>query len=180
MNDIYILAHHADSVLFVSTDGGVYASINSGNHWERLGLGMPVIAVYDIDYDSVNHKLLAGTYARSLMSYNVDSMLYVTPLEVSNLNDAEKDFYKVFPNPANNQLTVHLGGSSIYSQQLTDFEFKIFDASGKIVFSNTASINQQQSTNNYSIDVSKMTDGVYYLVLNNRRKNSVMKFVVLH
>ena len=177
VNDIFILPQHADSVLFVSTDGGVYASINSGNHWERLGNNMPVYTVLDIDYDSLNHKLLAGTYARSLMSYNIDSLLYVAPkdttVDTTFVSEVENDFYKVFPNPVDNLLTV-------YSRQLADFDVKIYDAEGEIIFSNNKTTNHELPTTNYNIDVSKLFDGVYYLVINNGKKKAVKKFVVLH
>ncbi len=171
-NDIYILPHHADSVLFVSTDGGVYASINSGNHWERLGLGMPVIAVYDLDFDSVNHKLLAGTYARSLMSYDVDSMLYVAPKDTTAdttfVNEIANDFYKVFPNPASEVVNI-IAKNNDASSTVT-----VYNSEGKAV---AITILKNRET---TLDVSKMTNGVYYLVMNNKNKKSAKKFVVLH
>ncbi|HAP01639.1 MAG TPA: hypothetical protein DCQ93_06915 [Bacteroidetes bacterium] len=177
VNDIFILPHHADSVLYVATDGGVYASINSGNHWERLGTGMPVCSVYDLDFDSTNHKLLAGTFARSLMSYDVDSMLYVAPSDTTQdttfVSEISLENISFYPNPASSQLTIDNG-------QLTINTISIFDANGKIVWKNSPTTNHQPLTTNYGIDVSSLENGVYYLLISRKEKRVVKKFVVMH
>lgn len=172
VNDIYILPHHEDSVLFVSTDGGVYASMNSGNHWERLGNNMPVYTVLDIDYDSVNHKLLAGTYARSLMSYNIDSLLYVAPkdttVDTTFVSEIENDFYKVFPNPSIDYVNVFVKNADANST------VSLLNSEGKIL--------QAFSVKNSStkIDVSEYTSGVYYISIKRNEKQVMKKIVVMH
>jgi len=74
INDIQILAGHQDSVIFVATDGGVYATSNGGQHWDRLGSGMPFVPVYDLDMNLIQRTLIAGTHARSIMTYPLDSL----------------------------------------------------------------------------------------------------------
>lgn len=74
INDIQILAGHQDSVIFVATDGGVYATLNGGQHWERLGTGMPFVPVYDLDINLTKKTLAAGTHARSIFSFPIDSL----------------------------------------------------------------------------------------------------------
>jgi hypothetical protein len=172
VNDIFILPHHADSVLFVSTDGGVYATMNSGNHWERLGSGMPVYTVLDIDYDSVNHKLLAGTYARSLLSYDVDSMLYVAPqdttVDTTFVSEIENDLYKVYPIPANDYLNVILKNTN------TNSVVSLLNSEGKLL--------QSFLVKNYStkINVSEYASGIYYIAIKRNDKQVVKKIVVMH
>jgi photosystem II stability/assembly factor-like uncharacterized protein len=61
-----------DDIIFVATDGGVYTTINGGTDWERLGASMPVMAIYDMEYDAANEKILAGTYARGLWTIEVE------------------------------------------------------------------------------------------------------------
>lgn len=61
-----------DDIIFVATDGGVYTTTNGGVAWERLGASMPVMAIYDIEYDAENEKILAGTYARGLWTIEVE------------------------------------------------------------------------------------------------------------
>ena len=74
INDIIVLPGHQDSVIFVATDGGVYGTINSGQHWERLGSGMPIVPVYDLDFNFAQHTLFAGSHARSILSFPLDSL----------------------------------------------------------------------------------------------------------
>ena len=74
INDIQILAGHQDSVIFVATDGGVYVTRNGGTHWDRLGTGMPFVPVYDLDINLSKRTLIAGTHARSIMSFPIDSL----------------------------------------------------------------------------------------------------------
>jgi len=74
INDIQILPGHQDSVIFVATDGGVYLTFNSGQNWERLGTGMPFVPVYDLALNLSKKTLIAGTFARSIMSFPIDSL----------------------------------------------------------------------------------------------------------
>ncbi len=70
INDMQIYPGN-DSVLFVGNDGGVYYSLDLGTSWSRLGSGMPVVNVYDIELDTRLGKLLAGTHGRSLLSLDL-------------------------------------------------------------------------------------------------------------
>lgn len=70
-NDILILPNHQDSILFVANDGGVYASLDAGEEWNRLGGNMPLVPVYDMVYNEARNQIVAGTYARSIMSFDL-------------------------------------------------------------------------------------------------------------
>lgn len=172
VNDIYILPDHNDSVLFVATDGGVYATISSGNHWERLGIGMPVCAVYEVEYDTLNHKLLAGTFARSLMSYNVDSMLYVAPkdttIDTTYIHEVTAMIYNVYPNPASSYIKVILKNTNDQSV------VSILNSEGKIL--NTVPVKNYES----EIDVSEYAEGVYYITIKRNEKSFFKKIIVVH
>jgi photosystem II stability/assembly factor-like uncharacterized protein len=75
VNDIIIYPNHADSVLFIGTDAGVYATKDGGLDWERLGANMPLIAVLDLTIDTVNNRLVAATVGKSIMTYPLDSLV---------------------------------------------------------------------------------------------------------
>jgi photosystem II stability/assembly factor-like uncharacterized protein len=62
----------------VASDAGVFATVNSGVNWERLGT-MPWIPVYDLVVDNDQNRLVAGTFARSVQSFPTDSILAGTP-----------------------------------------------------------------------------------------------------
>ena len=75
MNSVVALS---EEVWVVASDAGVYATVNSGTNWERLG-EMPWIPVYDLVVDPVENRLVAGTFARSIQSFPTDSILAGTP-----------------------------------------------------------------------------------------------------
>jgi photosystem II stability/assembly factor-like uncharacterized protein len=80
LNDICILPKHQDSILFVATDGGVYASKNKGQEWQRLGKNMPYVPVYELELDTLNRLLVAATHGRGVMTYPIDSITYRPPV----------------------------------------------------------------------------------------------------
>ncbi len=79
VNDLFVLPNHADSILFAATDGGIYATINSGEFWQRLGSNMPYLPIYDIEWDEKNNLLVAATHGRAIMTYPIDSVTYKAP-----------------------------------------------------------------------------------------------------
>ncbi len=79
VNDIYILPGHADSLLFVATDAGVYFTKNSGQSWSRLGGNMPVIPVFDLESNPVRNELVAATFARGIWTFPFDSVFVQQP-----------------------------------------------------------------------------------------------------
>jgi hypothetical protein len=75
MNAVVALS---ELVWATATDAGVYATVNAGVNWERLG-NMPWIPVYDLVVDTVERRLVAGTFSRSIQSFPLDSILVGTP-----------------------------------------------------------------------------------------------------
>jgi photosystem II stability/assembly factor-like uncharacterized protein len=74
INDVMVVPGRGDSVLCVATDFGVFVTLNSGGHWERLGKGMPNVRVFDLDINQAQKTLIAGTFARSIMTFPLDSL----------------------------------------------------------------------------------------------------------
>lgn len=68
VNDVIIGRFGA---LYVATDQGVFASVGNIGRWLRLGRGMPLVPVDDIEYDSRNHRLVAATFGRSMYELTV-------------------------------------------------------------------------------------------------------------
>jgi photosystem II stability/assembly factor-like uncharacterized protein len=128
INDLQILAGHQDSVLFAATDGGVYVTLNSGQHWERLGTGMPFVPVYDLDMNLAKRTLLAGTHARSIMSFPLDSLRIGENSSTFTPGGIAAPSLTVTPSPAysSTEITVE----NLKSNQET--EVFITDLSGKV------------------------------------------------
>lgn len=79
VNDLLALPGHADSVLFVATDAGVYFTLNAGTHWQRLGSNLPFIPVFDLERNPVRNELIAATHARGLWTFPIDSVFTQPP-----------------------------------------------------------------------------------------------------
>ncbi|UQA90762.1 glycosyl hydrolase [Streptomyces halobius] len=61
VNDLVI---GADSALHIGTDQGVFTSPEGKAEWLRLGEGMPLVPVDDLEYDNGRGRLVAATFGR--------------------------------------------------------------------------------------------------------------------
>jgi len=113
-----------DSIWVVATDAGVFATLNRGANWEPVGT-LPTIPVYDVDADTITNRLIAGTFARSLLSFPLDSLLpapeVVEPNAVANFEAPENWAY---PNPFTSTLNLSLG-EDVESVRVVDFSGRI-------------------------------------------------------
>ncbi len=75
INELIIYPNSNDSILFVGTDFGVYASLDQGSTWDMLDNGFPSIPVYDMDLDTVNNRLVASTYGRSIFTLDLEPII---------------------------------------------------------------------------------------------------------
>ena len=149
VNAVVILPHQNDSILFVATDGGVYGTVNGGTNWHRVGDNMPVVPVYDLVYDSLKRKLVAGTYARAMHSISIDSLLphlinkIRTPIYSGDFN--------IYPNPTSDYLMVELENN-------TDYRVEIRNMEGK-------KIKQFEIKNRdrYRVDLTDLEPGLYFI-----------------
>ncbi len=107
INDLFVLSGHADSVLFVATDAGVYASKDGALNWHRLGVNMPFVPSFDLEWNPNENTLIAGTFARSIMTYPLDSLLVVAePPSATNQQGTASIEMQLSPNPASSQITI--------------------------------------------------------------------------
>jgi photosystem II stability/assembly factor-like uncharacterized protein len=82
-------------VLAIATDAGVYATRDGGANWTRLGVGMPPVRVLHLGVNPDQRTLVAGTFARSIMTYPLDSL--VQPVSVQQPNPASRYAWRVTP-----------------------------------------------------------------------------------
>lgn len=60
-------------ILYVGTDHGLYASLNRGADWQRLG-NLPATPVHDLVIQPREHDLVVGTHGRSIWVGNVATL----------------------------------------------------------------------------------------------------------
>ncbi|MBK9017279.1 MAG: T9SS type A sorting domain-containing protein [Saprospiraceae bacterium] len=168
INDVFVLPGHADSVLFVATDAGVYASLNSGQSWGRLGTNMPYIPSFDIDWNPVENTLIAGSFARSIMTYPIDSLLAQPLSAVGKVAQTMKDL-KISPNPARAQITITATLANNLAAELT-----IFDLRGRQV--RKAEIPAGGAVS-HRFDVATLRAGEYFVRIKSGGKTDSSRFI---
>lgn len=150
VNDILIAPGYADEYLFAALDGGVYFSEDSGVQWDYMGTGLPLATVTELEMDFDNKKLVAGTYSRSVWSYDV-SWLDQT-VDPTGIDEESKNVLHMYPNP------VH---DLVYFQNSEAEYLEVYDGSGKLVI-------RKKIMNNGSYcqaNLASLGTGVYYVKL---------------
>ncbi|MFK7979247.1 MAG: T9SS type A sorting domain-containing protein [Saprospiraceae bacterium] len=106
INALQVIPGYADQIMFVGTDGGVYGTIDGGLIWERVGENMPIIATYDLEWNRGENTLAAGTFARSVLSYDLTGIVEGDNLSSVQFQTKETNELKIYPNPVRTDLTL--------------------------------------------------------------------------
>lgn len=134
---------------FIATDNGVYYTLNSGQEWDRLGTNMPYIVVLDLHIDHQLNTLLAGTFARSVMSYDLGGIPVSAP---TTQVQSGQPAVSIYPNPAS--------GIMYFSTMSAEVEhWTVYSATGAQLREGRFEPGQSQS----SINVDDWQPGVYLL-----------------
>jgi uncharacterized repeat protein (TIGR01451 family) len=80
VNTVVIDPSNTD-IVAVGTDVGPFVSINRGRSWDRLGNGIPKVAIWQLDYDPSHGVLAAGTHGRG--AYTIKNRFASPALVVS-------------------------------------------------------------------------------------------------
>ena len=170
INCLTIIPKYQDQILFVGTDGGVYGTINGGVSWERVGVNMPIIAVYDIDWNPSENTLIAGTFARSVMTYPLDGIVEGENLSSVNFKSLETNQLNLFPNPVSTYLRL-----TFFNDKPNKMvQITIFDTNGRVI----KQIKKQTAKEvNWEIEVSEFPSGIYLLQVQGERFKFIDQFV---
>ncbi len=94
-------------------------------------------------------------------------------IDVSGINDLDFDLYlNVYPNPGNGNFII-----SIKQKTVSDLNFKVFDAIGKLVYFDD--LRSSSLEMDKTIDLMHLPGGTYHLVVSNEKQVGVRKLVVL-
>ncbi|MEA3445021.1 MAG: T9SS type A sorting domain-containing protein [Bacteroidota bacterium] len=166
VNDLIILDGYADFVIFAATDGGIYFTDNGGIKWARLCNDMPIVPIYDIEYDQYNQKIIAGSFARSMISVSIDSLL--TIVSINEPSEIFKAKTSIYPNPASSYITI--------SGLPKDVEYaRIISLKGEVV----RSFRADELIANRKISVTELNSGIYSLVIESVSGKTSLNFLVI-
>jgi len=171
INEMLIIPNTEDNVIFLATDVGVYGTIDAGESWDRLGTNMTIIPVYDLVYNEINNELVVATFGRSIQTYDLSNI--VNPdveVSVAQVQNNSIELLKVFPNPANEQITVSY--NNIDPNQISDIS--IISLDGKLV-KTIKQIGSKQV--NQIVDISGLSSGQYYVKVKAKQAIQSVGFV---
>lgn len=161
INDI-LITPGKENYLFVATDAGVYYTINGGTNWLHLGNNMPLMPVFDIEFNTAVNKVIAGTFARSVQTIDISGILSMRNNEV-----AKDDGIVIFPNPVSDYLTVEL-------EKPAKLSYSIYNLKSELIKSETKYINSK-----LKIPFNDKSKGSYIIQFEVENKKSTKKFVKL-
>ena len=173
INAVLAIPNTRDSLIVVATDAGVYASIDAGTQYWRLGQGMTNVPVMDLAFDSVSHTLIAATFGRSVQTYELDSIELVRPT-ISSTRGTPRELPSrdllVSPNPATDYVDVRLALTEVDKPtQLT-----LHDMSGRTLTSVTYPPGRLRLSERVSLPEG-LPSGTYLLKVQNRHTVSTAK-----
>jgi photosystem II stability/assembly factor-like uncharacterized protein len=77
VNNILVMPEKtSDNHIVLATDAGVFYTANAGKTWQRMGDNLPLVTVYDVDYNVKNNQIIAGTFGRSILTYDLSQIGY--------------------------------------------------------------------------------------------------------
>jgi photosystem II stability/assembly factor-like uncharacterized protein len=157
--------------LYVGNDVGMYVSFDTGQSWEVLGEGLPVLPVGDIKIHPTENYLAAGTYGRSM--YKIDLNL-LTNIENENTKIPKRfSLLQNYPNPFNPN-TIISWQAPVNSHQT----IKIYDVTGKEIIT---LLDEFKMAGKYEINfnASLLSSGIYFYKLVSGNYSETKKMVVL-
>ena len=151
----------ADSVWAVANDGIIYTSTNNGNNWKRFNVGVSD-NINSIAY--INHKGFMVGNNGLLRTFNKPIFIPVVNQITENKNEFD---IKCFPNPTSDKITI-----TCSENFNTNFGLTLVNLQGKTVY--------QTSTNSimpYEIDLTNLSNGVYFLNVISNEKHQTFKVI---
>jgi len=165
INDIVISA--TDDYLYIATDTGVWYSINQGSQWDVVGDNLQIGIVADIKIHEPTNTLYAGTFGRSLYSFNIEDI----GVEVAE-NQIELANIIVYPNPIveSFNLEFEVKQSTLGRIILTDVHGKTM----AILFEGNFESGKQV----FHLDRNNLKTGIYFIRIKTNNTYLVRKVIV--
>ncbi len=171
VNDILIHPATNDSLLCVATDAGVYATLDAGTTWERLGSNMPAIPVYDLAWNEAKNELVAATFARSLQTFPLDSIMeFDMAVSVEDVTSIGPKL-EIFPNPATDYINVNFSNNEPNKKA----QLVILDVQGRLVHEQTI---DGQGNQSIQVDVANLARGAYFVKIKIRHQVVSGQFIM--
>jgi len=117
VNDVIL--HSTEDYIFVATDLNIWYSENDGGTWNILGNDLPLTIIRDLKLHEPTNMLYAGTFGRSMHSYDLSGLILSTEDGIIASEDV-----RIYPNPVQTEFTIN---HNISSEGIV----RLYDISGK-------------------------------------------------
>jgi photosystem II stability/assembly factor-like uncharacterized protein len=146
--------------LYVGMNYGIYYIDNNISDWLPYSNNIPNVRINELEINNTQDKLYAATWGRGLWTSPVqDANLAIpSPLAANNIH--------IYPNPTNSELNISLATPK-------EVAIRIFDLSGKLLVYQANTMIE----NTYSLDVSALSSGIYFLRMTSDNGEVTKKFI---
>ncbi len=153
---------------YIGTDVGIFILNNAAQQWDYYGAGVPNTPVTDLDIQYNTRSLYAATHGRGIW---VNDLFSEQGVSVNNIQAEYNNWIEVAGNPMGE--TMYL---NIHAKTGTVGTIRLFDSSGKIVFTEKRMLPAGHYQWNWS--VGNLSAGIYYLGVDAESFSPMMMKVV--
>lgn len=155
--------NNANNGLYLGMNYGVYYIDDTFTQWQPFSNLLPNIIVNELEINYADQKLYAATYGRGLWRTNLFSASTLS--NENNINTLNT--IKVFPNPASSKVSIDWNISN------ENTEVRIYDVNGKAIY-----IKKDVFLDNFNIDISRFSNGIYFLRINTSKGVYTQKLII--
>jgi len=146
--------------LYLGMNYGIYYRDNTTNgNWLPFSNQLPNVNISELEINYVDGKIYASSYGRGLWRSDL--------FETLGVNEFELEGITLYPNPAKSEINLQWSQSD-------EVSLRMYNSQGKLLYFKP----QQSLTNTYTIDVSTMASGIYFLRINNQQGVLTRKVII--
>jgi hypothetical protein len=147
--------------LYLGMDYGIYYIDNTFTEWQPYSNNLPNVIINELEINNTTNMLYAGSYGRGLWESPLVEDLILGVDDRIKASDVA-----LIPNPA-------ASGVRIVFPVSLEVDIRVFDVTGKLMMYKR----DVEVTTNYTMDVSFLADGVYFIRLNSAQGTITKKLI---
>lgn len=144
--------------LYIGMNYGIYYIDDTLSDWQPYNTNLPNVIINELEINYADEKIYAATYGRGLWASPIAEVI-LGGNDLINSNTVS-----IYPNPGDDHIWIAAGTTF-------EAEVRIFDVGGKLVQF------EKEISNNDAIDISNLTQGVYFIRIQTEMGQATKKFV---
>ncbi|MFT7590091.1 MAG: hypothetical protein ACI959_002314, partial [Limisphaerales bacterium] len=148
--------------LYLGMDYGIYYIDNTFAEWQPYSNNLPNVIINELEINNSTNMLYAGSYGRGLWESPLVEDLIILGVD----DGITASDVAIVPNPAVSEVNI------IFPISL-EVDIRVFDITGKLMIYNR----DVQVAANYTMDISSLANGVYFIRLNSVQGTFTKKLI---